>query len=66
MNEYASMWDGHLGKIIAKKHRIQLKPPDTSPVHVTPSHAGPQKWKLKKEQIEWMLKADAAEPASTE
>jgi len=66
MEEFTSMWDGNLGTISAVKHRIDLDPPDSQPVHSAPYRAGPATRQLEKNEIDKMLGMGVIEPAQTE
>lgn len=65
MEQFDSVWAGHLGQIVVAKHRIILNPSDASSTHSVPHRAEPMKWKLGREQVVKLQKASVAEPAMT-
>lgn len=66
MKESRSMCDGHLGKISEMTHSINLGQPDAAPIHAAPYRAGPRQRNLEREEVDQMIKASFAEPATTE
>ena len=65
LDEFASMWDGHLGRVSIAKHRIELQP-GARPSYSAPYRAGPKARDFEKSEIDKMLKAGVIEPAKTE
>ena len=66
LSEFAEMWDGQLGTITAAKHRIDLDPPDSIPIHSVPYRAGPKAREFEKQEIQKMLSMNVIEPAQSE
>lgn len=46
MSRYASMRDGHTGRISVVSHRIYLNPTNVPPIHALPYRAGPEQYYL--------------------
>ena len=65
LEKYSSVFEGKLGTISATKHRIRLKP-GSSPVHMNPYRAGPDKRDRIRKEIEYQLAAGVIEPAQSE
>lgn len=57
------MWDGHLGRIHAVKHRIELILQEVRPVHSAPYRAGTTSRQSEKEEIDKKLEMKVIEPA---
>lgn len=57
------MWDGHLGRILVTKHRIQLSK-EIDPTNLHPCCARPQKRTLKRDEVDKMLSGNVAEAAT--
>lgn len=66
LSEFEHMWDRHLGRINAAKHRIELNDRNTAPVHSTPYRAGPKTRGFERVKIDKMLVGNIIEPAQTE
>lgn len=62
VEKYESLWDGTLGLIKSKAHRIHLKPGAT-PVRQMPYKAGHRHRKMEEEQVEEIRKLEVTEPA---
>ena len=65
LGKHRQMWDGHLGRVAATEHRIDLIP-GAKPVHSQPYRAGPRARDIESQEVGRMLKAGVIEPASTE
>jgi hypothetical protein len=65
INRHASMWRGYLGQLSVAKHRIYLKE-DAKPMYQAPYHAGKNARKVKRAEVDRMLKAGVIEPATSE
>ena len=66
MSNFSDMWDGRLGTITAAKHRIDLDPVDSRPIHSAPYRAGPKAREFEKQEIQKMLAMNVIEPAQSE
>lgn len=49
---FREIWDGHLGRVKAVKHRIELKSDGARPIYSAPYQAGPAARKLEKGDID--------------
>ena len=65
LREFESMWSGHLGRINATQHRIELEP-NSRPVYQPPYRAGPFARNIEKREVEKMLRAGVIEPSMAE
>lgn len=65
MSEYASMLDGHLGRIKIAKQRYQLSK-ETVRVHSHFYRAKPRKRQLRRDEVYKLLKYNVAKAATTE
>lgn len=54
-DELATMWDAHLGRVIAAEHRIDLTEPDKTLINQNPHRAGPPHHEFQKTGAEKML-----------
>jgi hypothetical protein len=55
LKTHKSTWDGRLGEVSAKKHRIDLVP-GARPIHSLPYRAGPRAREIEKQEIDKMLR----------
>lgn len=60
------MWNGHLGRLIPIKHRIDLTEPGKTPIHQSPYRAGPLHRKLEKTGTNKILAEGIIEPVNIE
>ena len=65
LSKHSSMWQGHLGEMKVRPHRIALKP-GAKPVHAHPYRAGPEARRIEESEITRMLDAKVIEPAQSE
>lgn len=66
MDELGTMWDEHLGRLIAAKLRILLTKTGRTPIHQMPCNSGPRHGELKKTETDEMLAAEFLEPTNAE
>ncbi|CAN8071938.1 unnamed protein product, partial [Agarophyton chilense] len=59
------MWSGHLGRIKATQHRIELLP-DSKPVYQQQYRAGPKAREKELKEVERMLREGVIEPANSD
>jgi hypothetical protein len=65
LRKHRQMWDGHIGRVSATEHRIDLIPV-AKPVHSQPYRSCPRVREIESYEVGRMLKAEVIEPASTE
>lgn len=51
ISKYATMFDGHLGRILVGKHHSNLNPSDAPPIHGTPYRAGSRHRQLERKRL---------------
>lgn len=65
LKEFEAMWSGHLERIKAVQHRIELLP-DAKPACQPPYRAEPFAREIQKREFKKMLEAGAIEPSMVE
>ncbi|CAN8063812.1 unnamed protein product [Agarophyton chilense] len=65
LEEFETMWSGHLGQIKATQHRMGLLP-DSKPIYQQPYRAGPKAREIELKEVERMLEEGAVEPANSD
>lgn len=65
MKKYAATWDGRLGQILVKKHRLQFVK-KTAPAHSYPYRAETLQSLLNRDELNRMLMDNVAASAATE
>lgn len=65
LEEFHTMWDGHLGTIKVGRHRIELKIPDAGPIRSVPYRSGPAARTFEGAEIDRFLGMDVIEPTQT-
>lgn len=66
ISDFASMTDGHLGRIKLGKHRVELSQPKTKLIHSAPYRTCAKAGKFEKNEIGIMLSEGAIEQGQTE
>lgn len=66
LSEFSNMWDGHLRQILTARHRFELMPKITRPVHSVSYWAGASSWQFAATEVDKMLKQNVIEPVMTE
>lgn len=65
-SEFKSTWDGHLGRIEASQHFIEISPKYTRLIHSVPHPAGLRAPLFEMNEIAKMLDLEVIKPAPTE
>lgn len=66
MNEFETMWDGYLERVVVTGHRTNLTKPDKTPIHQNQNRANPQNRELERTGTDKALSKGVIEPASVE
>lgn len=65
MDGFPTMGDGHLARVAAAKHRIDLTEPENTPIHQNPYRGGAQHLKFERIETQKLLAARIIEQPNT-